>query len=210
MNALPQHWQFAVDHDGGVYFSSNWKGARGLFYSPWANGRHADAVPLGAPINANGSEGMPFVAKDGSYLLFSRNMDIWVSFRGPNGAWKAPVRLPSPINTEDTEICPTVSPDGRYLFFLRGELMWVDAGVIEEMRAGRGVESAARTLLAGMAWATQAHRAGNSPGFPRYVARRVGALALAGAVFHYLGANECSVRPARLRGVRALAMGVSG
>jgi predicted acyltransferase len=65
-------------------------------------------------------------------------------------------------------------------------------------------------VLAGMAWATQAHRAGNSPGFPRYVARRVGALALAGAVFHYLGANECSVRPARLRGVRALAMGVSG
>ena len=99
VNALPQHWQFAVDKDGGVYFSSNWKGARGLFYSPWANGRHAEAVPLGASINANGSEGMPFVAKDGSYLLFSRDMDIWVSFRGPDGAWKAPVRLPSPINT---------------------------------------------------------------------------------------------------------------
>ena len=113
VNALPQHWQFAVDKDGGVYFSSNWKGARGLFYSPWTNGRHADAVPLGAPINANGSEGMPFIAKDGSYLLFSRDMDIWVSFRGADGAWKAPVRLPSPINTEDLEICPTVSPDGR-------------------------------------------------------------------------------------------------
>ncbi len=82
VNALPQHWQFAVDKDGGVYFSSNWKGARGLFYSPWANGRHAEAAPLAAPINANGSEGMPFVAKDGSYLLFSRDMDIWVSFRG--------------------------------------------------------------------------------------------------------------------------------
>jgi len=172
VNALPQHWQFAVDHDGGVYFSSNWKGARGLFYSPWANGRHADAVPLGAPINANGSEGMPFVAKDGSYLLFSRNMDIWVSFRGPNGAWKAPVRLPSPINTEDTEICPTVSPDGRYLFFLRGELMWVDAGVIEEMRAGRGVESAARTLdalIAARGWEAAAGEYRRTvAGNPRY------------------------------------------
>jgi hypothetical protein len=91
-------------------------------------------VPLDAPINANGSEGMPFIAKDGSYLLFSRDMDIWVSFRGPDGAWKAPVRLPSPINTEDAEICPTVSPDGRYLFFLRGELMWVDARTIEPLR----------------------------------------------------------------------------
>jgi ankyrin repeat protein len=134
VNALPQHWQFAVDKDGGVCFSSNWKGARGLFYSPLARGRHADAVPLDAPINANGSEGMPFIAKDGSYLLFSRDMDIWVSFRGPDGAWKAPVRLPSPINTEDAEICPTVSPDGRYLFFLRGELMWVDARTIEPLR----------------------------------------------------------------------------
>lgn len=172
VNALPQHWQFAVDKDGGVYFSSNWKGARGLFYSPWANGRHAEAVPLGASINANGSEGMPFMAKDGSYLLFSRDMDIWVSFRGADGAWKAPVRLPSPINTEDTEICPTVSPDGRYLFFLRGELMWVDAGVIEELRAGRGVESAARTLdelVAARGWeAAAAEYRKTVAGNPRY------------------------------------------
>ncbi len=172
VNALPQHWQFAVDKDGGVYFSSNWKGARGLFYSPWANGRHADAVPLGTPINANGTEGMPFIAKDGSYLLFSRDMDIWVSFRGPDAAWKAPVRLPSPINTEDTEICPTVSPDGRYLFFLRGELMWVEAGIIEELRAGRGVESAARTLdelVAARGWeAAAAEYRKTVAGNPRY------------------------------------------
>jgi ankyrin repeat protein len=148
VNALPQHWQFAVDKAGGVYFSSNWKGARGLFYSPLVKGRHGDATPLGPTINVNGSEGMPFIAPDGSYLLFSRDMDIWISFRGPDGGWKAATRLPSPINTPDLEICPVVSPDDRYLFFLRGALMWVDAAVIEEIRSGKVRESAAGALEA--------------------------------------------------------------
>ncbi len=146
VNALPQHWQFAVDKEGGVHFSSNWKGARGLFHSPLANGRHAEATPLGPAINVNGSEGMPFIAPDGSYLLFSRDMDIWISFRGPDGSWKAPTRLPSPVNTPDREICPTVSPDGRFLFFLRGNLFWVDADIIEEIRSGNVRESAAQAL----------------------------------------------------------------
>jgi ankyrin repeat protein len=146
VNALPQHWQFAVDKDGGVYFASTWKGARGLFYSPLVNGRHGEAAPLGPAINVNGSEGMPFIAPDGSYLLFSRDMDIWVSFRGPDGGWKAPTKLPAPINTPDLEICPTVSPDGRYLFFLRGKVFWVDAGIIEEIRTGHVRESAAQAL----------------------------------------------------------------
>jgi ankyrin repeat protein/Tol biopolymer transport system component len=146
VNALPQHWQFAVDEEAGVYFSSNWKGARGLFYSPLVNGRHGDATPLGPTINVNGSEGMPFIAPDGSYLLFSRDMDIWISFRGPDGNWRTPTALPPPINTPDVEICPVVSPDGRYLFFLRGNVFWVDAGVIEEIRSGKVRESAAQAL----------------------------------------------------------------
>jgi hypothetical protein len=137
VNALPHHWQFSVGPDGAVYFSSRWKGTSGLFVSRLTAGRYADPVALEAPVRASGREAMPFVAADGSYLLFQRDYDIHISFRGAGGAWLEPVRLPSPVNTPDAELCPVVSPDGRYLFFIRnGRVYWVDAAVIEELRPG--------------------------------------------------------------------------
>jgi hypothetical protein len=78
---------------------------------------------------------MPFLPPDQSYLLFQRSYDIYVSFRGPAGAWMDPVALPAPVNTRDMELCPTVSPDGRYLFFIRGgRVFWVDAAIIHAQR----------------------------------------------------------------------------
>jgi len=137
INALPHHWQFAVGGDGAVYFSSRWKGASGLFVSRLAGGRYAEPAGLGAPVVVSGTEATPFIAQDGSYLLFQRNYDIHVSFRGASGAWLEPVRLPQPVNTPEGELCPVVSPDGRFLFFMRsGHVYWVDAAVIEDLRPG--------------------------------------------------------------------------
>jgi hypothetical protein len=137
VNALPHHWQFAVGPDGAVYFNSRWKGASGLFVSRLSAGRYEEPVALDAPVRASGTEAMPFVAADGSYLLFQRNYDIHVSFRGEDGAWLSPASLPEPVNTSDSELCPVVSPDRRYLFFIRsGHVYWVDAAVIEELRPG--------------------------------------------------------------------------
>ena len=63
--------------------------------------------------------------------------DLYVSFRGAEGAWMTPAALPAPVNTPDMELCPVVSPDGRYLFFLRsGRVYWVDASYIDELRPG--------------------------------------------------------------------------
>jgi hypothetical protein len=139
VNALPHHWQFSVGPDGAVYFNSNWKGATGLFVSRRVGGRHEEPVPLGAPVGASGREAMPFVAADGSYLLFQRNNDLHVSFRGPDGRWLVPVPLPPTVNTPEGELCPVVSPDGRYLFFMRSyHVYWVDAAIIEDLRPGAG------------------------------------------------------------------------
>ena len=148
VNVRPQHWQFAVDTQGGVYFGTAWQGTRGIFFSrPLRNG-YQEPIALSAAINTTGTEAMPFVARDGSYLLFSRNYDIWVSFRGLDGQWQRALPLPPSINTGEMEICPSVSPDGRYLFFLRSRQLWVDAGVIEELRAksqsGRGAAATRR------------------------------------------------------------------
>ena len=137
VNALPHHWQFSVGPDGAVYFSSRWKGASGLFVSRPAGGGYTEPSALPAPVAASGTEAMPFVAADGSYLLFQRNYDIHVSFRGPDGGWLAPAPLPPPVNTPEGELCPVVSPDGRYLFFIRsGHVYWVDAAIIEDFRPG--------------------------------------------------------------------------
>jgi hypothetical protein len=137
VNALPQHWQFAVGPDRAVYFNSRWKGVSGLFVSRLVDGRYAEPVALEAPVRVSGTEAMPYVARDGSYLLFQRAYDLYVSFRGADGSWLAPVALAAPVNTPGMELCPVVSPDGRYLFFMRSyHVYWVDAAVIEDARTG--------------------------------------------------------------------------
>src|SRR5262249_36728418 len=57
-----------------------------------------------------------------------------------------------------------------------------------ELLAGKS--AALFCILAGTAWIIQAQRAQDSPLFPRYVVRRVLALALAGALFHLVWPTE--------------------
>ncbi len=86
-------------------------------------------------------EETPFIAPDGSYLLFSRAYDLWVSFREKDGSWSAPIKLGPEVNSPGFELCPVVSADGKYLFFTsaRGagiHAYWVGADVIEKARSG--------------------------------------------------------------------------
>jgi Tol biopolymer transport system component len=61
---------------------------------------------------------MPYISPDGSYLLFSRDYDLFISFCARDGAWKEARKLDAPINSPSIEICPIISPDGKYLFFI--------------------------------------------------------------------------------------------
>ena len=142
-NSIELHWEFSVAADGSLYVPS-----RGdLYVSHLVDGRYAEPESLGAPVNSDAHEGMPFIAPDGSYLLFARfrhpeNIDfsdLWISFRAGTGGWTEPVNLGEPINRV-AGICPIVSPDGRYLFFNSGndDNYWVDAAVIEELRRATG------------------------------------------------------------------------
>ena len=84
-------------------------------------------------------EEMPFIASDGSYLLFSRNYNLYISYRDEDGKWSEPLSLGRPINSPSIDICPMVTPDGKYLFFLsqRGgesHIWWVDAGFIKKLK----------------------------------------------------------------------------
>jgi len=133
VNRFPHHWQFSVDRAGTLYFSSRWAGARGIFAARLVSGAYADPVPLESVLGPDVS--FPFVAPDGSYLLFTRGMqDLCVSFRDAQGRWGAPVSL----GPEFRGMLPIVSPDGKYLFFGRNAgVYWADASIIAHLSPKR-------------------------------------------------------------------------
>ena len=82
---------------------------------------------------------MPFISPDGSYLLFSREYDLYISFRKQDGSWREAQNLGTPINSPSIDICPMITADGKYLFFVsqRGaesHAWWVDAGFIQRLK----------------------------------------------------------------------------
>jgi len=142
VNDYPHHWHFSVDAEHSIYFGSSVPDGLGegdIYSAKLVDGTWQKPENLGAPVNTGESEGMPFIAPDGSYLLFSRNYDLYISYRTEDGGWCEPVKLEAPINSPSLEICPMVSSDGKYMFFLsqRGgesHIWWVDAGFIEKLK----------------------------------------------------------------------------
>ena len=95
--------------------------------------------PLDLSVNSAAGEETPFISPDGSYLLFSRQYDLWVSFRGAGGTWSEPVKLGPEVNSPSVELCLIVTADGKYLFFLsqrdgESHAYWVRASVIDNLK----------------------------------------------------------------------------
>jgi dipeptidyl aminopeptidase/acylaminoacyl peptidase len=82
----------------------------------------------------------PWVAPDGSYLLFHSRRDggiggwdLYVSFRESDGSWGAARNLGEPINTTGDEADATISPDAKHIFFSKGgDIYWVSAMIINQ------------------------------------------------------------------------------
>jgi len=142
VNSMNMHWEFSLDREGNVYFGGQAPDSRGMgdiYLARFRDGKYERPVNLGEPVNSAAGETTPFIAPDGSYLIYSRQYDLWVSFRGADGAWSGPVKLGPEVNSPAVELCPIVTADGKYLFFLSqrdGEngAYWVRADVIEKAR----------------------------------------------------------------------------
>jgi len=142
VNALEMHWQFSVDKAGNIFFGSGAAGGKGMsdiYCSRFENGRYAQPENLGDRINTVKDEATPFIAPDGSYLIFNRAQDLFISFRQKDGTWTEAVNLGPSINTLSYELCPIVTSDGKYLFFVssrNGEISawWVDAKIIGDLK----------------------------------------------------------------------------
>jgi ketosteroid isomerase-like protein len=149
VNSMHMHWEFSLDLAGNVYFAGNSPGGLGMndiYMARFTQGRYEKPVNLGPPVNTSAGEESPFIAPDGSYLLFSRQYDLWVSFRGEGGAWSEPVKLGPEVNSPSVEICPIVTADGKYLFFLsqrdgESHAYWVSAKILDVLKAKAAAES---------------------------------------------------------------------
>ncbi len=146
VNAFEHHWLFSVAADGTLWFSSTrdgGSGGRDLYYAPMEHGVHQAPRHAGGVLNSAGDEHMPYIAPDGSYLLFvSRGREggesdfrFYISYRSAGGAWTPPLRVGGKIETIQQALCPLVTPDGRFMSFLgRGDIYWVKADFIEALR----------------------------------------------------------------------------
>ena len=142
-----------VTRDGTLYFQAireEGYGKADIYRSRLVDGVYQVPENLGPVINSEHYEGDVYVAPDESYMIVSvygreddlGGGDLYVSFRGPEGAWSRPRNMGPDINSDKRDFCPMVTPDGKYLFFSSkrlgpGDIFWVDAGVIEELRPGR-------------------------------------------------------------------------
>ncbi|MBN2345769.1 MAG: ankyrin repeat domain-containing protein, partial [Candidatus Aminicenantes bacterium] len=140
VNEHHMHWQFSLDREKNLYFAGQAPDSLGMgdiYMARFSGGKYEKPVNLDTPVNTAGTETSPFIAPDGSYLLYSSQYDIWVSFRKKEGGWSEPLKLGPEVNSPSIELCPAITADGKYLFFLSqrdGEShpYWVSAEAVHK------------------------------------------------------------------------------
>jgi hypothetical protein len=166
----PEHQAYpTVTTDGALYFFS-WNPDEedsDLFRSRLVDGEYTTPENLGTPINSTHEEFDPYVAPDGTYLIFTSYErpdgdgagDLYISFREGDGSWTEPVNMGQGVNSTANENRPFVTIDGKYFFFTSNrvasepsleelnpadrpgngsrDVYWVDARIIERFRPDR-------------------------------------------------------------------------
>jgi hypothetical protein len=117
----------SIGRDGVLYFFRRHPEDRsvGDIYSAEPGDDGFDApVRLAPPVNSDALEYDPFIAADGSFLIFSSQRpgghgqgDLYASFRDDRGKWGEPVNLGPQVNSSAEENRPAVTLDGKYFFF---------------------------------------------------------------------------------------------
>jgi tetratricopeptide (TPR) repeat protein len=124
--------------DGSVYFFT-WRreGTRGydIWMSRCIDEKYQDAERLPWPINTDFIEYDPYVAPDGSFIIFGStrpggygNSDNYICFRKSEGGWTSPINLGLPLNSSSFDLCANGTPDGKYFFFISGRKTEINKG----------------------------------------------------------------------------------
>lgn len=148
INSTSDEYYISFTDDGTVYFASNVSAEdeRRRNFDIYAARKKDFGFEkprrLADTVNSRWYEADVFVAPDESYLIFCAvrreglgQGDLYISFKGEDGAWREAVHMGEEINSERHELCPFVTRDGKYLFYTsHGEIYWVDAKIIDRFR----------------------------------------------------------------------------
>ena len=136
--------------DGTLYYSRSevveGKFDINIYRSRFLNGEYVESEKLEETVNSPTIDVYPFIAPDGSYLIYNTSrygigFQLCISFLKKDGFWTEakPVKklLGSFISW-----CQGISPDSQYLFFAGHkngvwDIYWVDAKIIEELKANK-------------------------------------------------------------------------
>ena len=121
-----------------------------LRYSRLVDGKREAPKPFPKHINTGEANSHPFIAPDESYMIWDGtrdgglgSVDIYISFRQPDGSWGDAINMGDKINSSAYEAGAKVTPDGKYLFFVRNmgsdkfedvDIYWADARLIDKLR----------------------------------------------------------------------------
>lgn len=96
-----------------------------LYFSELQGGRWTKPQNMGQPVNSAAWESLPSLSADGKALYFASDrqgtlgrIDLWVSYRQPDGSWGQPQNLGKNINTPEDDQSPFIHPDGQTLYFM--------------------------------------------------------------------------------------------
>jgi len=145
---------FHISKNKNIYFAMlqgsgyNWP-TGDIYLTRYMNGQYIQPEKLGSPVNVeNIGEVVGYVEPEERYLIFESNKagglgqsDLYISYRGADGKWSAPVNLGVKINSSSEDSCPLISPDGKYFFFTTQKQgdngyspYWIDIKAIEVIK----------------------------------------------------------------------------
>lgn len=112
----------SVSRSGDLYFCSRDRGGHNgmsSYYAKWL-GDHFDKPQLLA-LRGNEEIQDPFIAPDGSYLMFESGADLYISYKKGDG-WSDAEKLGANVNNGDYNSSPCISPDGKMLYYSSGRI----------------------------------------------------------------------------------------
>lgn len=140
VNSFSLHWQVSVNNNRDLYFTSRDSVGEDIYFSRYLDGQYVTPEKLGDTVNTvELDETTPYIAPDGSYLIFTRIVDngngpirLYISYADSDGGWTEAVL----IEQIRYGLCPLVSPDGLYLFLLNSprSVSWMSTGFIEQLK----------------------------------------------------------------------------
>lgn len=137
LNTISTHWQFTVADNENLYLMVR---KQGICVSKINGESYIKPVQLVLENGSNMEGGTPYIAHDESYIIYSLDDDLQISYKLSNGKWTIPQNLGSDINSDKQELCPRISPNGKYLFFISKRIsndyavFWANAGFITELK----------------------------------------------------------------------------